>query len=81
MNGDAHLTLIPPSVTDGEQRHWHRDTVEPAAVDAAVLIRRLGWLAVGCLTMRHLSPYAARRPNHDLPDILWEPTRSALSTG
>lgn len=72
-DGGAHLSLIPPSVTSGERREWCGDIVEPAAVDAAVLARRMGWLAVGCLTMRHISEYAARRPYHDLPDLLWEP--------
>jgi hypothetical protein len=71
-DGGAHLTLIPPSVTSGERREWHGETVEPAAIDAAVLARRMAWLAIGCLTMRHLSEHAARRPYHDLPDILWE---------
>jgi hypothetical protein len=71
-DGGAHLTLIPPSVTSGERREWHGESVEPALVDAAVLVRRMGWLAVGCLMMRHVSEYAARRPYHDLPDLLWE---------
>lgn len=71
-DGGAHLTLIPPSIADGERREWCGDTVEPAAIDAAVLARRVGWLAVGCLMMRHVSEHAARRPYHDLPDVLWE---------
>jgi hypothetical protein len=41
-------------------------------VDAAVLTRRMAWLAIGCLTMRHVSETAARLPGPDLPDILWE---------
>lgn len=75
-DGGAHLTLIPPSIADGERRAWHGDIIEPAAVDAAVLARRCGWLAVGCLTMRHLSEYAARRPGPDLPAVLWEADRA-----
>ena len=70
--GTAHLTLIPPSIADGEQREWHGDTIEPAEVDAAILARRMAWLAIGCLTMRHLSEDAARRPGRDLPALLWE---------
>src|ERR1700687_2352040 len=38
--GGAHLSLIPPSVTSGERREWFGETVEPAALDAAVLARR-----------------------------------------
>jgi hypothetical protein len=71
-DGGAHLTLIPPSVTDGGRREWHGDTIEPAEVDAAVLTRRMAWLAIGCLMMRHVSEHAARRPGPDLPAVLWE---------
>jgi hypothetical protein len=69
--GGAHLSLIPPSVTSGERRAWS-ETIEPAEVDAAVLARRMAWLAIGCLTMRHVSAHAAQRPGPDLPAILWE---------
>ncbi len=31
-DGGAHLTLIPPSVADGERREWHGDAIEPAVV-------------------------------------------------
>jgi hypothetical protein len=71
-DGGAHLTLIPPSVADGEVREWYGDVVEPSAVDAPVLTRRIAWLAIGCLTMRHLSEHVARRPAADLPPLLWE---------
>jgi hypothetical protein len=71
-DGGAHLTLIPPSVTSGERREWCGEIVDPAIVDAAVLARRCGWLATGCLMMRHVSEHAARRPGPDLPDLLWE---------
>jgi hypothetical protein len=71
-DGGAHLTLIPPSVTDGERREWRGDTITPAEVDAAVLARRMAWLAIGCLTLRHVSEHAARRPGPDLPALLWE---------
>jgi hypothetical protein len=70
--GGAHLSLIPPSVTSGERRAWFSETIEPAEVDAAVLARRMAWLAIGCLTMRHVSAHAAQRPGPDLPAILWE---------
>ncbi len=71
-DGGAHLTLIPPSVADGERREWHGDAIEPAVVVAAVLARRMTWLAIGCLTMRYVSEHAARRPGSDLPMLLWE---------
>src|SRR5215813_11504923 len=45
-SGSAHQTLIPPSVADGEQREWHGDVIEPAAIDARVLRRRCAWLAI-----------------------------------
>ncbi len=70
--GGAHLTLIPPSSTAGEHREWVGDVIEPAPVDAAVLQRRIAWLATGCLVHRHISPFAAERPGPDLPAILWE---------
>jgi hypothetical protein len=71
-DGGAHLTLIPPSVADGERREWHGDAVEPSEIDAAILARRMTWLAIGCLVMRHLSEHAATRPGPDLPALLWE---------
>lgn len=71
-DGGAHLTLIPPSVTDGERRAWQGEAVEPSVVDAAVLRRRCAWLAIGSLVLRHLSEYAARRPGPDLPALLWQ---------
>jgi hypothetical protein len=71
-DGGAHLTLIPPSVTDEERREWQGEAVEPNEVNSLVLARRIGWLAVGCLTMRYVSEYAARRPYFDLPDVLFE---------
>ncbi len=70
--GGAHITLIPPSITSGERREWHGDTIEPVDIDAAVLARRMAWLAIGCLTMRYISKYAAERPSSDLPALLWE---------
>src|SRR5262249_11658117 len=72
QTGGAHQTLIPPSIADGERRQWHGNTVEPIVIDAAVLSRRVAWLAIGCLVMRHLSEHAAQRPGLDLPDILQE---------
>lgn len=73
--GGAHLTLLPPSMTGSERREWVGETVEPATVNAAVLERRMAWLAIGCLVMRHVSEYAARRPGSDLPALLWETDR------
>ena len=68
--GGAHQTLVPPSVADGERREWFGETIEPAVVDAATLSRRIALLAIGCLVMRHLSEYAARRPGPDFVDLL-----------
>jgi hypothetical protein len=31
-DGGAHLTLIPPSVSDGQRRAWDSDTIEPAEI-------------------------------------------------
>jgi hypothetical protein len=76
--GGAHLTLLPPSVTDGECREWQGDTVEPATIEAAILGRRVVWLAIGSLVARHVSRYAAERPGPDLPDLLWEVDREIL---
>jgi hypothetical protein len=70
--GGAHMTLLPPSTTDGEQPQWHGDVIAPAAVGARALQRRMAWLAVGCLVMRYVSESAARRPAPDLPRLLWE---------
>jgi hypothetical protein len=68
----AHLTLLPPSVTDGERREWDGETIAPAIVTAAGLRARVAWLGIGCLVMRHVSEHAARRPGRDLPDLLHE---------
>ena len=62
LRAGMHLSLIPPSATSGERRDWHGETVELAAVNAAILGQRAAWLAIGCLVMRHVSEYAARRP-------------------
>jgi Primase C terminal 2 (PriCT-2)/Bifunctional DNA primase/polymerase, N-terminal len=70
-DGGAHMSLLPPSITDGERREWHLDG-QPADIVANVLARRMALLAIGCLTIRHVSEYAARRPGPDLPDLLWE---------
>ena len=70
--GRAHQTLLSPSIADGERREWIGEAIEPAVVDAALLSRRVAWLAIGCLVMRHLSEYAARRPSPDLVDLLQE---------
>jgi hypothetical protein len=70
--GGAHLTLLPPSVTDGERREWHSDVVAPAPEDATSLHRRAAYLAVGCLVARYVSATAAQRPGPDLPQLLWE---------
>src|ERR1051325_2413185 len=43
--GGAHCTLLPPSVADGEQRKWNSHIIEPAPLNAAVLARRVAWLA------------------------------------
>jgi hypothetical protein len=74
-DGGAHATLIPPSLA-GEQREWHGEAIEPAAVNAAGLERRMTWLAIGCLTMRYVSEHAACRPGPDLPSLLWEADRA-----
>jgi hypothetical protein len=70
--GGAHLTVLPPSITDGEQRYWQSDTIAPTIVSTAALRLATAWLAVGCLVMRYISEHAARRPGPDLLRLLWE---------
>jgi hypothetical protein len=70
--GGAHLTLLPPSIADGERRQWHGDTIAPAVVSTAALRLATAWLAIGCLVMRYICETAARRPGPDLPRLLWE---------
>jgi hypothetical protein len=73
--GGRHQTIVPPSVADGERRHWEGDIIDPAIVDARVLRRRCIRLAIACLTMRYVSETAARTPEApgwDLPRLLWE---------
>jgi hypothetical protein len=71
-DGGAHLTLAPPSIADGERREWCCHTVEPAVFNARALRVCMARLAVGCLTMRYVSEYAARHPSDELLSILWE---------
>jgi hypothetical protein len=71
-DGGAHLTLMPPSIANGEQREWCGDKIEPAVFNGRALRICMGRLAIGCLTMRYVSEYAARRPGPDLLNILWE---------
>jgi hypothetical protein len=70
--GGAHLTMLPPSIADGERREWLGDTIAPAVVDARVLRRRMALLAIACLVGRYLSKSAAEHPAPDLPRLLWE---------
>jgi hypothetical protein len=70
--GGAHLSLLPPSIADGEQRRWFGDTIAPAVVDARVLRRRIALLAIACLCSRYVSEHAAHHPGPDLPRLLWE---------
>jgi hypothetical protein len=70
--GGGHLSLLPPSLADGEQRHWHGNTIAPAVVSTVALRLATAWLAIGCLVMRYISETAARRPGPDLPRLLWE---------
>ena len=71
-NGGAHLSLLPPSITDGERREWQGDIIAPAVIEAVVLRTAVAWLAIGCLVMRYVSEIAARNPGPDLPSLLWE---------
>jgi len=71
-DGGAHLTLVPPSIADGERREWHSETVEPAVFPGRALRICMARLAVGSLVMRYVSEYAAHRPGPDLLNILWE---------
>jgi Primase C terminal 2 (PriCT-2)/Bifunctional DNA primase/polymerase, N-terminal len=71
-SGGAHLSLLPPSIADGEQREWASDTIAPLVVNAKALRLQVARLAVGCLVMRYISEHAARRPSPDLPSLLLE---------
>jgi hypothetical protein len=71
-NGGAHLSLLPPSVTDNERREWAADVIAPAIADARALRLVVARLAVACLVGRYISEHAARRPGADLPRVLWE---------
>jgi hypothetical protein len=70
--GGAHLSLLPPSTTDGEQREWYGGVIAPAGIAARMLRRRVGCLATGCIVMKYASEHAARRPGPDMPRLLWE---------
>jgi hypothetical protein len=71
-SGGAHLSLVPPSIADGERREWTAETIAPLVVNAKALRLQVARLAVGCLVMRYISEYAARRPGPDLPRLLSE---------
>ena len=71
-DGGAHLTLIPPSIADGERREWEGDVIEPVAFDAAKLRRRCAYLAIGCLIRRYVSEQTSERPAPDFPHLLFE---------
>ena len=71
-DGGAHLTLVPPSIAAGEQREWCGESIEPAVCGGRALRICMARLAIGCLTMRYVSEYAARHPGDELLDILWE---------
>jgi bifunctional DNA primase/polymerase-like protein len=68
----AHQTLFPPSIADGEQREWCGDVIAPRLIESNALHLAAAWLAVGCLIARHISDYAAHRPDDDLVALLEE---------
>ncbi len=70
--GAAHLTLLPPSLTSGERREWSGDVVAPRVIDSTALRDAVAWLAVGSLVARHVSQYAAERPDTDFVGLLDE---------
>jgi hypothetical protein len=72
QTGGAHLTTVPPSTADGEQRVWYGDIITPSQIDARILRRRVVWLATACLVRRYISESAAQRPGPDFPRLLWE---------
>jgi hypothetical protein len=71
QTGGAHLTMVPPSIADGEQREWYGDVIAPAVVDHRILRRRVVWLAMASLVRRYISESAAQRPGPDFPRLLW----------
>jgi hypothetical protein len=68
----AHLTLLPPSIADGEERVWEGDVIAAPVVEAVVLQRRCALLAVACLVFRYISTSVANRPASDHLRLLWE---------
>jgi hypothetical protein len=70
--GSGHQTLFPPSITDGERREWYGDVIAPRPINAELLRAAVAWLAVGCLVGRHVSRYAAERPDPDFVQLLDE---------
>jgi hypothetical protein len=71
-DGGAHLSLLPPSIADGERRGWHGEVIAPRPIDARSLRMAAVWLAIASLVARHISRYAAQHPDPDLPRLLWE---------
>jgi hypothetical protein len=71
-DGGAHITLVPPSIADGEYREWHDSIIAPAVFNARALRTCMARLGIGCLTFRYISEYLARRPGPDLLAVLWE---------
>jgi len=69
------MTIIPPSVTDGEARQWCGDAIGPAPIDHRILRRRCALLATGALVYRYVGTTPARtpwKPGWDHPRLLWE---------
>lgn len=72
----AHQTVMPPSVhPSGERVVWSDEVIVSAPTAAARLHRRVAYLAVAALVMRHVSATAAGKPDPDLPRLLWEADR------
>jgi len=75
LTGGCHMTIIPPSVTDGEARQWCGDAIGPAPIDHRILRRRCALLATGALVYRYVGTTPARtpwKPGWDHPRLLWE---------
>jgi hypothetical protein len=70
--GRGHQTLFPPSITDGERREWCGVVIAPRLINAQPLRAAVAWLAIGCLVARHVSFYAAERPDNDFVHLLDE---------
>jgi Primase C terminal 2 (PriCT-2)/Bifunctional DNA primase/polymerase, N-terminal len=67
--GNAHQTIVPPSIAGGERRRWD-SRIDPLKIAGGALRLSATSLAIACLVARHVDAGVASLPDGELPRLL-----------